>query len=174
MADDTSDSRPIRASDSRTMSDSRVRFMREQRKESDALARRLRACMADESVSAFARRCGMPEATIRSYLDGKKPVYDKLVRIADAAGVSLEWLATGRGQMRREAAKPASDKDFQVVPYARRLEKIGLLLAGMTEQEADAFLDEMYARASSAAETAQLRRALTDLRAEVERLKKRA
>ncbi len=116
----------------------------------------------------------MPEATIRSYLEGKKPVYDKLARIADAAGVSLEWLATGRGPMRRERAKPASEQDFSAVPYARRLEKIGLLLADMTEQEAAAFLDEMYARAQSAAEAAQLRQALTDLRAEVERLKKNA
>lgn len=99
---------------------------------------------------------------------------ERLIRIADAAGVSIEWLATGRGPMRRERAKPASEQDFSAVPYARRLEKIGLLLAGMTEQDAAAFLDEMFARASDKAEASQLRRALTDLRAEVERLKKTA
>lgn len=60
------------------------------------------------------------------------------------------------------------------MPYGRRLEKIGQLLADMDEREAAAFLDEMFARAQSAAEAAELRRALKDLRAEVERLKKRA
>lgn len=174
MEEDTSDSRPIRASDSRPMSDSRVRFAHDSDEESDTLASRIRKCIGDESVSAFSRRCGMPEATIRSYLDGKKPVYDKLARIADAAGVSLEWLATGRGPMRREASKPAPDQAFEAVPYARRLEKIGILLAGMTEQEATAFLDEMFARAQSAAEAAELRRALKELRAELDRLKKTA
>jgi transcriptional regulator with XRE-family HTH domain len=139
--------------------------------ESDTLASRLRECIGDDTVSAFARKVGLPEATIRSYLDGKKPVYDKLSRIADAAGVSLDWLATGRGQKER---KPAPENDFSAVPYARRLEKIGLLLADMTEQEAAAFLDDVFARARSAAEASELRRALADLRAEVERLKKSA
>lgn len=97
---------------------------------------------------------------------------ERLIRIADAAGVSLEWLATGRGPMRREAAKPAPDQAFEAVPYGRRLEKIGQLLAGMDEQDAAALLDELYARAHSAAEAAALRRALRELRAEVERLKK--
>ena len=166
MSDKTSDSRPA--------SDSHVRFASDSEKESDALARRLRSCIGNDSVSSFARRCGMPEATIRSYLDGKKPVYDKLARIADAAGVSLEWLATGRGQMRREAAKTAPDQAFEAVPYARRLEKIGLLLTGMTEQEANTFLDEMFARAHDAAKRHELEQALKEMRAELDRIKKTA
>lgn len=153
------------------MSDSRVRFVSADNMESDTLAKRLRECIGDETVSAFARKAGLPEATIRSYLDGKKPVYDKLIRIADAAGVSLEWLATGRGQ---KARKPAPDHDFSAVPYARRLEKIGLLLADMPEQEAAAFLEEMFARAQDAAKRRELEQALADLKAEVERLKKSA
>lgn len=141
----------------------------------DDFPARLRECIGDEPVASFARRCGFSEGLIRAYLkDDKRPGMDKLVRMADAAGVTVDWLATGRGPMRRECAKPASEQDFSAVPYARRLEKIGLLLAGMTEQEAAAFLDEMFARAQSAAEAAELRRALIDLRSEVERLKKTA
>ncbi|MCA1979833.1 MAG: helix-turn-helix domain-containing protein [Thiobacillus sp.] len=136
---------------------------------------RLRDCIGDEPVAAFARRCDLSEGLIRSYLKAEKqPGMERLIRIADAAGVSLEWLATGRGPMRREAAKPAPDNAFDEVPYARRLEKIGLLLAGMSEQEAAAFLDEMFARAQSAAEAAELRRALLEMRAELDRLKKTA
>lgn len=94
---------------------------------------------------------------------------ERLIRIADAAGVSIEWLATGRGPMRRERAKPASEQDFSAVPYARRLEKIGLLLAGMTEQEAAAFLDEMFARAREKTELAELRQAVRDLTATLQK-----
>lgn len=111
----------------------------------DSFPSRLRECIGEEPVASFARRCGISEGLIRSYLKAdKQPAMERLIRIADAAGVSLEWLATGRGQ---KARKPAPEQDFSAVPYARRLEKIGLLLADMPEQEAAAFLEEMFARA---------------------------
>ena len=87
--------------------------------ESDAtlgLQDRLRECIGEDSVSSFARRCGLPEATIRSYLDGKKPVFDKLVKIAKAAGVSLDWLATGRGPKHPQSQSPAIDGAYALVP----------------------------------------------------------
>lgn len=119
----------------------------------------------------FAKLAGMSKATLVGYEVGqRKPGADALAAIA-RTGVDMRWLLTGEGEM---LPKTAPDKAFDEVPYARRLEKIGLLLAGMTEQEAAAFLDEMFARAQSAAEAAELRRALIDLRSEVERLKKTA
>ena len=52
-----------------------------------------------ESVAGFARLVGVPEANIRTYLyNGMCPRADKLVRIAAACGVSVDWLATGRGE----------------------------------------------------------------------------
>lgn len=87
------DKRPIRASDSDTESDFDHAFIA-----------RLRQVIGVEHVAAFARLCGLPEATLRSYLNGRKPVFDKLAKIAAAAGVTLDWLATGRGPMRRDAA----------------------------------------------------------------------
>ncbi|MFN4263060.1 MAG: hypothetical protein ACK4IT_05445 [Thioalkalivibrionaceae bacterium] len=153
---------PIRCSDSHAESEQACLIMKD----------RIRLSIGEEPVATFARRCGFGESLLRKYLSGAEPSAKNYARIADAAGVSLEWLGTGRGSMRRESAKPLPDEDFSAAPYARRLEKIGLLLAGMTEQEAAAFLDEMFARASDKAEASQLRRALTDLRAEVERLKK--
>lgn len=141
----------------------------------DSFPSRLRECIGEEPVASFARRCGISEGLIRSYLKAdKQPGMERLIRIADTAGVSLEWLATGRGPMRREAAKPAPDQAFEAVPYARRLEKIGLLLADMPEQEAATFLEEMFARAQDATKRRELERALADLKAEVERLKKSA
>ncbi len=66
--------------------------------ESGALAARLKAIIGDESVSSFSRRCGMAESVLRTYLrDGRMPPLDKALAIAAAAGVSVDWLATGCG-----------------------------------------------------------------------------
>jgi transcriptional regulator with XRE-family HTH domain len=137
---------------------------------------RLRECIADDTVSAFARRCGMAEATIRSYLDGKKPVYDKLVKIADAAGVTVDWLATGREPKYRSQARqaaqdqPQSSLDTLAAPHARRWQKIMELVESMPEQEAAAFLEEAFARARDKAETAELKRAVQTLTAALKKI----
>lgn len=66
--------------------------------ESGALVSRLKQVIGDESVSAFSRRCGVSEAGLRSYVnDGRMPSIDKALAIAQAGGVTLDWLATGRG-----------------------------------------------------------------------------
>lgn len=48
-------------------------------------------------ISAFARKCGLGDTTIRQYLDGATPRLDKVVQIAEATGTSIKWLATGDG-----------------------------------------------------------------------------
>ncbi|MBE2259491.1 MAG: hypothetical protein IAE88_11570 [Rhodobacteraceae bacterium] len=66
--------------------------------EAGALAARLKAIIGEESVSSFARRCRLAESVLRTYLrDGRMPPLDKASVIAAAAGVSVDWLATGRG-----------------------------------------------------------------------------
>jgi transcriptional regulator with XRE-family HTH domain len=62
--------------------------------ESD-ISTRLRGVIGDESVTAFSRKCGFAESTLRKYLDGAEPSVLRLQSIADAAGVTLQWLATG-------------------------------------------------------------------------------
>lgn len=53
----------------------------------------------EPSVNAFAIKCKCTEGALRSYLAGKSlPGLDKLVNIANAADVSVQWLATGEGQ----------------------------------------------------------------------------
>ena len=63
--------------------------------ESDALVARLKDVVGG-NVSAFARRCGVRESLLRKYLVGTQPGAFNLVRIADAASVSVDWLASGR------------------------------------------------------------------------------
>ncbi len=63
-----------------------------------ALSARLQALIGKETVSSFARKCGLAESVLRTYLkDGRMPPLDKALAIAAAAGVSVDWLATGNG-----------------------------------------------------------------------------
>lgn len=119
----------------------------------------------------LAQRLEVHIGVLKKYEQGLNvPGGEALAAIAKT-GVNMTWLLTGEGEM---MAKSAPDHDFSAVPYARRLEKIGLLLADMPEQEAAAFLEEMFARAQDAAKRRELEQALADLKAEVERLKKSA
>lgn len=68
---------------------------------------RLRLAIGDSSQAAFARKSGISESLVRQYLTGTMPSADRLVRMADATGVRVEWLAAGRGPMRESAAKAA-------------------------------------------------------------------
>jgi hypothetical protein len=79
--------------------------------ESDAFVGRLREVIGDESVSSFARRCNIGESVIRGYLaDGKRPGVDYLVALADAGGVTVEWLATGLGPRTRAELSALLDR----------------------------------------------------------------
>ena len=59
--------------------------------------KRLKTLIGEDSVSAFARRAGESEGTIRSYLRGVTPGLDKVIKLARANGVSVLWLAAGQG-----------------------------------------------------------------------------
>lgn len=63
-----------------------------------AFARRLKMSMGEHSVYMFAKKCGFTESTLRKYLAGDSvPGADKLLRMAQVADVTLQWLATGEG-----------------------------------------------------------------------------
>jgi phage repressor protein C with HTH and peptisase S24 domain len=57
------------------------------------------------SVTALAQAAGVPESSVRSWLDGSDPSREKLVALADAAGVSIEWLSAGRGAIETDRKK---------------------------------------------------------------------
>lgn len=50
-----------------------------------------------ESPHAFSKKVGISDTMIRKYLTGSMPGLDKLVQIAEAGGVTLDWLARGVG-----------------------------------------------------------------------------
>lgn len=86
--------------------------------ESGAFISRLREVIGEESVSSFSRRCGIKEAVIRSYInDGRAPPIFNVVAMADAGGVTVDWLATGREPKTRaglKAAQQAARKPSEV------------------------------------------------------------
>lgn len=59
-------------------------------------AARIRMLIGGDSVRSCASKWGVPEGSLRQYLGGSEPGLEKVIAIAQAAGVSVEWLATGR------------------------------------------------------------------------------
>lgn len=85
---------------------------------SEALGRfvdRLRSVTGGRNASDLARETGISPRTIHNYLQGRTqdPSLSHAAAMADALGVQLEWLATGRGPMRRadpESPVPVLDE----------------------------------------------------------------
>lgn len=57
-----------------------------------------------KSVRAFATASGVSQTGLQRLINGGEPTLSTLVALARAAQVSIEWLATGEGPMRRESA----------------------------------------------------------------------
>lgn len=79
-----------------TTSDSEKEARRIQGLESDAFVTRVKEIIGDRKLTWFASECGVGESTLRNILAGAWPRTDILCAIADAGGVSIDWLATGR------------------------------------------------------------------------------
>lgn len=60
---------------------------------------RIAMLVGEGSVRSFAHKAGLSPGTMHNILNGGFPRLDNLVAIANAGGVTLEWLATGRGSM---------------------------------------------------------------------------
>lgn len=69
-----------------------------QESERDSLKDRLLELIGSSSANSFANYVGLSEGTIRNLLKGAMPRTDNLISIANASGVTVEWLATGRGE----------------------------------------------------------------------------
>lgn len=86
--------------------------------------------------SALARAAGVSQAVIHRYLNGGDPSRTKLIAIANGAGVSVLWLATGEGSMRPDTAPErhshGSADGPEAVNFTPELEIIvGNAVAGM-------------------------------------------
>lgn len=71
---------------------------------------RLELALGSQSLNWLATKSHVAHSLLRKYVAGSEPGLEKLVRIADALGVTVEWLATGRGSM-----KGSEDRSVAVV-----------------------------------------------------------
>lgn len=73
---------------------------------------RLATLIGDLSVRAFARKAGVSDTFLRQCLAGRtEPTRTKLIAIAEAGGVTVEWLATGAGPREAGGASPGPRED---------------------------------------------------------------
>lgn len=95
------------------------------------LVSRLKEVLGDESVSSFSRRCGFRESVFRGYLvEGKKPGLEYLVAIADAGGVTIDWLATGRLPRTRQELRAALQESPAQAPAGINIAALQTIIEG--------------------------------------------
>jgi len=65
-------------------------------------------------MKPLARKFGVTDSAIKSWLRGSKPVKDKISNACKRTGISLEWLRHGDGNATNELAKvdPAAPHNF--------------------------------------------------------------
>lgn len=64
---------------------------------------RLKKVIGDRSGRAFAKEVGISYSTLHNYLTNvSSPTLDNLIALANSAGVSLQWLATGENEEKKE------------------------------------------------------------------------
>lgn len=84
---------------------------------------RLWESIGDESVLSFAKRARVSEGVVRKYVKGgAEPTVSRLIAMADAAGVSVNWLATGRGSKNEDIANKAFKSDIDINSLSKAIE----------------------------------------------------
>ncbi len=84
---------------------------------------------------------------LRRYLAGGEPTLSKLLELAHAANVSLDWLATGQGEMR--ARSPDAERQAMRDDFARVVKAVEEAVAGYGWQCGPAEKTEMVLAVSS-------------------------
>ena len=71
---------------------------------------RLKKIIGEQSVRSFARASGVDDKSIRKYLAGTaEPTLKNLLKLSEASGVTVQWLATGE----EPTNEPVEDKGIQ-------------------------------------------------------------
>ena len=81
--------------------------------EETGFSERLKSLIGTQSARSFAQKAGMGDSTLRAILNGAMPRLDNLLRIAEAANVSVEWLATGKQPKKSDSE---FEEEFALIP----------------------------------------------------------
>jgi len=133
----------------------------------DDLSKRIREAIGDLPLTEFAGRCGVRESTLRNILNGATPRADNLEAIAKTAGVTTDWLLTGRWIKYRKDLDALQKSGTTALLTNPRLQAIAALLEQLPPEDQDAILNDAFSRAQAAKQLADLRHELADLRKKV-------
>jgi len=126
-------------------------------------------------LAGFSRLVQVPYRTLQNYVHGTRarPRHDILERICTRTGVDLRWLVAGEGSMYPPGAPDVHQEESATVPIVssatipegmegaqKRIEALLAVLAQIPEGARDAVIDECFARAATAQQLAELRRAV--------------
>lgn len=90
-------------------------------------ALRLKELIAFQSVRSFARSCQLSETALRKYLNGEStPNLERLIAIANQSGVTVEWLATGKGEKYPPPNVVEPEGSYKTSPQLHEIERIVL------------------------------------------------
>ncbi|MCP1726349.1 transcriptional regulator with XRE-family HTH domain [Natronospira proteinivora] len=113
---------------------------------------RLRQAIGPRSVLSFARACGLSDSLVRKYLSGSLPGLGNALVMAREAGVSLEWLATGREWVAPRESSEADPKAYltrmeEVIAFSRlQFQRRGIELPPESEAKVIRVIYEAYVR----------------------------
>ena len=96
--------------------------------EKTLIGNRIKDCIGTNSINSFAKKCDMAESLIRNYINGSIPSLEKATRIADTAGVNLQWLATGEGEKEKKST-PQPSTAFDIELYNLIILKTEIIIA---------------------------------------------
>lgn len=117
---------------------------------------RLESLIPPRGETAFARQAGISPGGLRGAKKNGNPGREMLVRIARTADVSVEWLATGEGPMRRQGIDEKGENPGALHARAeqqQRREDLEQVAADVTDHVVAAFL---WLREIAAAERLEL------------------
>jgi transcriptional regulator with XRE-family HTH domain len=122
--------------------------------EMSTLAERIRTAMDESGVTQaeLARACGVKPPSVHGWLSGKSKYLrgENLLQAAQVLGVNEDWLANGRGEMKRGARNqgvPTSNWSKMLTPVAETAQEQRLLVAyRLSDTDGKAALDAMVER----------------------------
>ena len=110
------------------------------------------------NVNSLAKAAGLSETAVRKWRDGiSEPTRGRLILLAQAAGVSVEWLVTGQGSMQLKLDREINDQNDreQILIHSRKhisplptiisdLREIDEALSPIDEQSIDSDSAKIY------------------------------
>jgi len=87
--------------------------------------------VGDRTALGFAKQCGFSDSLLGAYLRGEKmPGLRYLVAIADAGGVTIDWLATGRPPRTRQELRAALRESPAQAPAGVNIDALQTIIEG--------------------------------------------